>query len=91
MCVSKGGVDLNGTCVALQCPLHVLHLLQGVAHVGVGIRKGRTDPGSHQQMEIQLHSQSHTQHYSAYFFRNEPVLLQQLQRGRLEQQHKCFI
>lgn len=43
MGISKGGVDLNGTSVALQCPLHILHFLQCVAHVRVGISKCGAD------------------------------------------------
>lgn len=42
--VGEGGVDLDGAGVALQRSLHVLHLLQRVAHVGVGISKGGADP-----------------------------------------------
>ena len=34
--VGKGWVDLDGTSVALEGTLYVLHLLQGVAHVTVG-------------------------------------------------------
>ena len=44
MGVCEGGVDLDGPGVALQRPLHVVHLLQGVAHVGVRVGKGRLDP-----------------------------------------------
>lgn len=40
MCVGKGRVDLDGTGVALQGALNVLHLLQGVAHVTDGERGG---------------------------------------------------
>lgn len=43
MGISKGRVDLDGTSVALQRPLHVLHFLQRVAHVGVGISKCGAD------------------------------------------------
>lgn len=41
--VGEGWVDLDGTCIALQCALDVLHLLQGVAHVAVSVRKRRLD------------------------------------------------
>lgn len=42
--ICKSRVDLNGTCVALQCPLHILHFFQGVPHVGISISKGWTNP-----------------------------------------------
>ena len=42
--VRKRGIDLNGPGVALQRALNVVHLLQGVAHVAVGIGEGRLDP-----------------------------------------------
>ena len=42
--VGEGGVDLDGSGVALHGPLDVVHLLEGVAHVGVGVREGRLDP-----------------------------------------------
>ena len=51
VCVSEGGVDLNGARVALQRSLHILHLLQSVAHVGVGVRKRRADPGAGQTIK----------------------------------------
>jgi hypothetical protein len=41
--VCEGGVDLNGPGVALECALHVLHLLESVAHVGVGVGEGGLD------------------------------------------------
>ena len=42
--VGKGGVNLNGTSVALECSIYVLHLLQCVPHVAVGISKVGMDP-----------------------------------------------
>jgi len=42
--VCERWVDLDGAGVALQRSLHVLHLLQGVAHVGVGVGKCGTYP-----------------------------------------------
>ena len=39
--VGKGGVYLNGTGVALEGTLKVLHLLEGVPHVAVGVGKVR--------------------------------------------------
>lgn len=42
--VCERWVDLDGAGVALQRSLHVLHLLQGVAHVGVGVGKRGTYP-----------------------------------------------
>ena len=42
--IGEGGVDLNGPGVALQGSLDVLHLLQRVAHVGVGVSKRGADP-----------------------------------------------
>ena len=42
--VGEGRVDLNSPGVALECALYVLHLLQCVPHVGVGISKGRRNP-----------------------------------------------
>lgn len=44
MSVCEGGIDLNGASVALKCALNVMHFLQGVAHVGVGIGESRLDP-----------------------------------------------
>ena len=44
MLTGEGRVDLDGAGVALECSLHVVHLLQGVAHVGVCVREGRLDP-----------------------------------------------
>lgn len=41
VCICKGRVYLDGACVTLQSSLNVLHLFQGVAHVGIGISKGR--------------------------------------------------
>ena len=43
MGVGEGGVDLDGARVALQRRLDVLHLLQRVAHVAVGVGEGRLD------------------------------------------------
>ena len=42
--VGEGWVDLDGAGVALESALHVVHLLQGVAHVGVCVGEGRLDP-----------------------------------------------
>jgi hypothetical protein len=39
MCVSKGRINLDGSGVALQRALDVVHLLQSVAHVAVGVSK----------------------------------------------------
>ena len=44
MGVSKGWVDLNSSSVALHGAINILHLLQGVAHVAVGISKVGVDP-----------------------------------------------
>lgn len=41
--ISEGRVDLDGTSVALQRPLYILHLLQCVTHVGIGISKCGAD------------------------------------------------
>ncbi len=43
MGVGERGVDLNGARVALQGTLDVVHLLEGVAHVGVGVCEGGLD------------------------------------------------
>ena len=48
VCISKGWVDLNGPSVALQSSLHILHLFESVAHVGVGIGKIGVDSGGMQ-------------------------------------------
>ncbi len=37
VCISERGVDLNGACVTLQGAVHIAHLLQRVAHVGIGV------------------------------------------------------
>jgi hypothetical protein len=39
MRISKGRIDLDGSGVTLQRALDVVHLLQSVAHVTVGIGK----------------------------------------------------
>ena len=44
MGIGKGWVDLNGSGVALQGSIDVLHLLQSVTHVAVGISEVRVDP-----------------------------------------------
>ena len=44
VCISEGRVDLYGPGIALDGSCHVAHLLQSVAHVAVGIGKGRLDP-----------------------------------------------
>lgn len=41
--ICESRVDLNGSSVALQRPLNVLHLFESVAHVGVRIRKCGAD------------------------------------------------
>lgn len=41
--ISKGRVNLDGTGVALQRSLYVLHFLQCITHVRVGISEGGTD------------------------------------------------
>lgn len=41
--ICKCRVNLNGTSVTLQGSLNILHLLQSVSHVRVGIGKGRTN------------------------------------------------
>ena len=43
MGVGKGGVNLYRTGVALHCSVDVLHLLESVAHVAVGIGKVGVD------------------------------------------------
>lgn len=40
MRVCEGRVNLDGSGVALQSSLYVVHLLQSVAHVGVSIGEG---------------------------------------------------
>ena len=49
--VGEGGVDLDGSGVALHGPLDVVHLLEGVAHVGVGVGEGRLDPAQEGRKE----------------------------------------
>ncbi len=44
MCVGERWIDLNGPGVALKRSLHVVHFLQRVSHVRVGVRKSRLDP-----------------------------------------------
>lgn len=44
MSVRETGIDLNGASVTLQRSLYVLHFLESVAHVAVGIGKCRLDP-----------------------------------------------
>lgn len=44
MGIGKGRIDLDGTSVALQRPLHILHFFQRVAHIRVGISKRGADP-----------------------------------------------
>ncbi len=39
VCVGKGWVDLDGSGVAVQGTLHILHLFESVTHVRVGIGK----------------------------------------------------
>ena len=51
MLTGERRVDLDGAGVALECALHVVHLLQGVAHVGVGVGEGRLDPAQEGRME----------------------------------------
>lgn len=41
--ICKRRVNLNGTSVTLQGSLNILHLLQSVSHVRIGVSKGRTD------------------------------------------------
>lgn len=41
--ICKCRVNLNGTSVTLQGALNILHLLQSVSHVRVGISKGGTN------------------------------------------------
>lgn len=69
MSVSKGWVDLDGTSIALQSSLDILHLLQRIAHVGIGISKCGADPKikakvsvhliniNYDNMHLQLHRQ----------------------------------
>ena len=42
--IGKRRIDLNSPRVTLQRSVHILHLLQRVAHVAVGIGKRRLDP-----------------------------------------------
>ena len=48
---SECRVDLDSARVALEGTRDVVHLLQRVAHVGVGVGEGRLDPGS----EVEWH------------------------------------
>ena len=43
MGVGKGGVNLNGTAVALHGSSDILHLFECVAHVAIGICKVGVD------------------------------------------------
>ena len=43
--VRESRVELNSPSIALQSSIDVLHLLKSIAHVTVGIRKVRLDPG----------------------------------------------
>lgn len=44
MSISEGRIDLDGTSVALQGSLDILHFLQSISHVGIGISKCGADP-----------------------------------------------
>ncbi len=46
MGVGEGWVDLDGSTVALHSTIDILHLLESVPHVTVGIGKVRMDPGA---------------------------------------------
>lgn len=44
MGIGESRVDLDGSRVALESSLDVLHLFQGVAHVGIGVSERWLDP-----------------------------------------------
>lgn len=44
MCISKGGIDLNGSRITLKGTLDVLHLFKGVTHIRISISKRRLNP-----------------------------------------------
>ena len=46
MSISKGRVYLDSSGVTLEGTLDILHLLQGVTHIGVSIRKRGRDSGN---------------------------------------------
>jgi hypothetical protein len=49
MRVCKCRVDLYGPGVALEGALYVVHLLQSVTHVGIGVGKRRLNPGEREK------------------------------------------
>ena len=59
MLTGEGRVDLDGAGVALEGALHVVHLLQGVAHVGIGVREGRLDPAQEGRKEAIISGERH--------------------------------
>lgn len=54
MSISKGRVDLDGSAVTLHGTINVLHLLQSVAHVAIGVRKVGMDSANN---KVQLHKE----------------------------------
>ena len=42
--IGKGGINLDGPRVALEGGVNILHFLQRVAHVAIGVGKRRLDP-----------------------------------------------
>ncbi len=54
MGIGKGWVDLNGSGVALQRSTDILHLLESVPHVAVGISKVGVDPENTKTKEYHL-------------------------------------
>lgn len=47
--ISEGWIDLDGTSVALQSSLDILHFLQSVSHVGIGISECGADSKMEQE------------------------------------------
>ena len=52
MGISKGRVYLDGSTVALHGTIHILHLLQSVAHVAVCVSKVGVDPMGREKVGV---------------------------------------
>ena len=55
MGVGEGGVDLDGSGVALHGTIDILHLLEGVPHVAVSICKVGMDPAHVEETGLGIH------------------------------------
>ena len=87
MCIGEGRINLNSSCVALECSIDVLHFFKGVSHVAVCISEVWVYPMLHTDRHTHSKSVNISQRYFHSFQLASaplPIITSQLLTSRVQ-------